>query len=143
MRLAYFFSVSFHYLSVCATKKKKKKEETSIQHRGQCHNTVFCMSVCIRVQPSDVRWEDRGNKAIWEQLEMGRQKHCQSAQLAASFLTNKSLLQSAQPHLYIEQASINQYFLSALHHINPTEKNLQELVKWKVKSRTLGHRPPL
>lgn len=107
MRLAYFLSVSFHYLSVCA---KKQKRKSSIQHRIQCHNTVFCVSVCIRVQPSDVRWEDRGNKAICEQLGMDRQKHCQSVRLAASFPTNKSVLQSTQPHLYIDQASINQYF---------------------------------
>lgn len=51
----------------------------------QRYNTESCVSVYIRVHPGDVKWEDRGNKAIWEQLGAGGMKPCQNALPTASF----------------------------------------------------------
>lgn len=64
MRLAYFFAVSFHRLSVLYKRLGGGKKKLFALHRRQRYNTESCVSVYIRVHPGDVRWEDRGNKAI-------------------------------------------------------------------------------
>lgn len=40
--------------------------------KNECDNSVACVSLWIRVDRSDVVWEDRGNAAVWEHLGMGK-----------------------------------------------------------------------